>query len=206
MVLQHTITSNKMRAKTLTIIFVLLSVYTQAQKKDKANDDKFGKRHFGVGFNYTQPAPGLSAKISILKNDQFQFSVSQKSYQWDFEGFVGWGYNWNFYSAEYQHRYEPVMWLEKIQVYPFIYAGGGIGQIRWNADYFWYFGDGWEKNQEWYGYNLGGGAELFPPFFKNNMGFTLKLGFGSYAKANSFGYSQNGGYLLFGGSVHYYIL
>jgi hypothetical protein len=164
-----------------------------------------GNRRFGIGFNYTSPAPGLSAKISAFKHDHIQLYYSEKSYQWNYYGLIGWGYKWNFLGAEYQHRFDPILWHDKIQIFPLIYGGVGIGKINWNENYLWYFGSGWEKKQEWYGYNLGGGVEMFPSFFKNNMGFTMKLGFGSYATANALGYSANGGALLFTGSVHYYI-
>lgn len=195
-----------MKRLLVALICLMACLSVEAQTRPDTAETKHGKRHFGVGFNYTSPAPGLSAKLSLSRRDMFQFSMSQKEYQWNYAGYVGWGYKWNFYSVEYQHRFDPVIWMENVQVYPLIYACGGIGQTRWNANYLWYFGDGWEQYQDWHGYNLGGGVELFPTFFKGNMGFTMKLGFGSYATANSFGYSVNGGHLLFGGSVHYYIL
>jgi hypothetical protein len=88
---------------------------------------------------------------------------------------------------------------------PFLYLGGGMGVTNWKGDYFWYFGGDWEKTQEWIGYNLGIGVEVFPSFFNNNIGITSKIGFGSYATANMYGGSSNGGHLMFGGSMFYYI-
>jgi hypothetical protein len=190
----------------LVLFCLLLSNALLAQVDSlKKSDAEKGNRYFGIGFNYTSPAPGLSVKISISKNDQFQFSYSEKSFQWNYFGLVGWGYKWNLMAAEYQHRFEPILWKGKVQVIPMLYAGGGLGTINWNQNYLWYFGSGWEQKQEWYAYNLGAGVELFPSFFHNNLGITFQAGLGSYATANALGYSSNGGKLLWTGSVHYYI-
>jgi hypothetical protein len=192
---------------TLSLSLILGLLYSQTDSMSVDTLPPYhGHRHLGVGFNYTSPAPGLSAKFPLWKNELIQISYSQKSYSWDYYGMVGWGYSWLFYSAEYQHRFEEKLLGNKVHYIPFVYAGGGFGQTKWNGDYFWYFGGTWEKTQDWFGYNLGGGVELFPPIFKNNLGITAKLGFGSYATANMYGYSSNGGHLLFGGSAHYYFL
>jgi hypothetical protein len=188
----------------LIVIFLSGQVYSQDSTSVKHKAEQ-GNRAFGIGFNYTSPAPGLSVKVPITRRDHFQFSYSEKSFQWNYFGLVGWGYKWNFLSAEYQHRFDPILWLNKVQVVPMIYAGGGMGTINWNQNYLWYFGNGWEQKQDWYGYNLGAGVELFPAFFKNNLGFTFKAGLGSYATANALGFSANGGRLLWTGSVHYYL-
>lgn len=182
--------------------FLWASVFSQ---KDTVQKPYHGNRYFGVGFNYTSPAAGLSAKIPFWKNELIQVSFSQRSYNWNYFGFMGWGYSWRFYGAEYQHRFEEKVIGEKHFYIPFVYIGGGLGQTKWNGDYFWYFGNEWERSQEWFGYNLGAGIEFFPAAFKNNIGITSKIGFGSYATANMYGSSNNSGYLMYGGSVFYYL-
>lgn len=191
--------------KQVSVIFLVFLAFISNGQSDST--DFRGNHQLGMGFNYTSPAPGLSVKLPFSKSNQIQLSYSSREYDWNYFGLVGWGYKWKFYGVEYIHRFlnnKGLIGGKHIYV-PFVYIGGGLGQTKWNNDYFYYFGGEWERVQDWVGYNLGMGVEVFPAIFNDNIGIVSKLGFGSYASANSFGGSSNGGHLLFGGSMFYYL-
>ncbi len=152
--------------------------------RSRGNDHKFG-----IGVNYSYPAPGVSARIGINDNFKVQASYSFKGYDY---------YNWSVLGIEANYIFTQSN-TSIGQIDPFIYAGFGRGTLKWTDPMIQKI---ITENYHWNGWNIGGGAEWFPEILDEKLGIIAKLGFGSYGTYGLNTSVATG--LIYGGGIHYY--
>jgi hypothetical protein len=152
---------------------------------------KNNRRMFGVGINYTYPAPGLSAKYQLSEQLKVQASVFRRSYDFDI-----YTYTWSMYGVELDYCFKENK-IKKGAVSPFLMAGLGRGQVN--------LSEFDEFDGSWWAYQVGAGIEWFPKMLDGNLGLTWKLGYGSVGYSDGFSDINIRGVLLYGFAAHYYI-
>jgi hypothetical protein len=182
--------------KLLVILFIAQALISSAidpivRSSGMASKSSKGKRTFGIGVNYTFPAPGLSAKFAISEKLKLQGSFFRRVYDYGFGS-----YSWSMYGLEADYCFKEDK-IKRGSVSPFVFVGGGRGVIDMSE-----IGD---YEASFWAYNIGGGLEWYPKFLQNNLGITWKLGYGSIGGSSEFGSVSMRGILLYGFAIHYYI-
>jgi hypothetical protein len=183
-----------MKQIIVTTLFLASSIFLWAldpPSSGYSSKSNSNRRKFGVGINYTYPAPGLSAKVQLSEKLKGQFSVFRRSYD-----FSGYSYSWSMYGAELDYCFKEST-VKKGAVSPFVFGGLGRGLINMSD-----FGT---DNTNWWAYQVGAGIEWFPLFLDGNLGITWKLGYGNVGASTGFGDVSVNGVLLYGFALHYYI-
>jgi hypothetical protein len=155
-----------------------------------ASRRKSGNRTFGVGLNYSFPAPGISARFGFTDNLKGQLSMGWVS--------VGFG-RLTSIGGEIDYAFDENRGGLG-QWYPFAY--GSLGSVTYNYSGLG-LGDGYKYS--FLGWNVGGGIELFPEFLGGDIGVNWKLGLGSVGNYGlGLASSSVATSFIWGGGIHYY--